>query len=186
MPADPSAPLLVLPDEHRQLFKEPLGPVVTDPGPVAADCAGPLITVGDIVTYEFETAGYSPSVAIIDETTAREPISTDVREVLASRSHRLSTTNPPGTITAALIKTIKRAYNQPPPVTVVVDGEEDLATLPAVLHAPPTATVVYGQPDAGMVVLTVSDRLKSRCRELLTRFEGDHDRAMQLFTEEPV
>lgn len=183
MSPDQSAPLLTLPDDRRHLFKDPLGPVVTDPAPVAADCAGPLVTVGDIVTYEFETAGYSPAVAIVDGTTTREPVSTAVSEVLDARPNRLSASNPPGTITTALIETIKRAYEHAPPATIVVDGEEDLATLPAVLQAPPTATVVYGQPGAGMVVLTVSDQLKAQCRELLTHFVGDHETAMRLLTE---
>ena len=180
MASDPSSPLLVLPAQHRQLFKEPLGPVVTDPAPVAADCSGPLVTVGDIVTYEFETAGYSPTVAVVDGITGREPVSGAVAEVLEARNDRLSAPNPPGTITAILIETIDAAYARSPPVTVAVDGEEDLATLPAVLLAPSETTVVYGQPDDGMVVLTVTDELKQQCRDLLGHFEGDHDRARSL------
>lgn len=173
----------MLPDDRRHLFKDPLGPVVTDPAAVAADATGTLVTVGDIVTYEFETAGYAPSVAVIDGTTGREPVAPAVADVLSTRTNRLTAPNPPGTITAALVQTLKQAFTRQPPVTVAVDGEEDLATLPAVLHAPLDATVVYGQPGEGMVALAVTESLKTQCRELLSRFEGDHDRICCLFAE---
>ena len=39
---------------------------------------------------------------------------------------------------------------------IVVEGEEDLATLPAILYAPPGSVVVYGQPDEGSVLVKVN------------------------------
>jgi uncharacterized protein (UPF0218 family) len=59
-----------------------------------------------------------------------------------------------------------------------VDGEEDLATLPAVVAAPDGASVVYGQPDEGMVLVEVTPETRAEMRELLGRFEGDVDAAL--------
>ena len=40
------------------------------------------------------------------------------------------------------------------PVTVLVDGEEDLAVIPLVMAATDGAIVLYGQPHQGVVLRT--------------------------------
>jgi hypothetical protein len=88
---------------------------------------------------------------------------------------RLDVRNAPGTVSRALVAALADAVGRPGPVAVRVDGEEDLATLPALLAAPPGAAVVYGQPDEGMVLVRVDDATRSRARELLVRMDGDAD-----------
>jgi hypothetical protein len=56
------------------------------------------------------------------------------------------------------------------PVTIVVDGEEDLAVIPLVLAAPDGAIVLYGQPHKGVVLRTVDARAKAAARELMKHF----------------
>ena len=67
-------PLLVLPDGLRGAFKDPLGPVETDPERVLEDVTGPLVAVGDVVTYHFERVGRTPDVAVVDGRTKREAV----------------------------------------------------------------------------------------------------------------
>ena len=43
---------------------------------------------------------------------------------------------------------------------LVVDGEEDLLALPSILFAPLNAYVLYGQPNEGIVVVSVTESLK--------------------------
>ena len=66
------------------------------------------------------------------------------------------------------------------PRVLLVDGEEDLATLPAVLAAPDGASVVYGQPGEGMVLVTVTDAVRERFDALVDRLDGDPDRLRAL------
>ena len=57
--------------------------------------------------------------------------------------------NPQGTITQEAIVAIKEALERNEHTHIVVDGEEDLLTLIAVLYAPENSFVVYGQPYRG-------------------------------------
>ena len=61
-----------------------------------------------------------------------------------------------------------------------VEGEEDLATLPAVVAAADGTGVVYGQPDEGMVLVRVTPETRAEMADLLERFEGDADAALSL------
>ena len=57
--------------------------------------------------------------------------------------------NPQGTITKEAVAAIKEAIDKNEHTHIVVDGEEDLLTLIAVLYAPENSFVVYGQPHTG-------------------------------------
>ena len=50
---------------------------------------------------------------------------------------------------------------------VLVEGEEDLLTLAAVLCAPLGSLVVYGQPREGIVVIKVTELMKETVRGLV-------------------
>ena len=77
--------------------------------------------------------------------------------------------NPPGTITDDLVKALTYAVDHPP-VTIMVDGEEDLAVIPLVIAAPPSSVVLYGQPREGIVLRTIDDGAKAAAKELLMQF----------------
>lgn len=175
--ADDCDVLVRLPDEHRAAFKDPLGPITTDPARVLDRVEGPLLAVGDVVTYHFERAGRSPDVGFVDGQTKRTAVDPEIERTLAdSDVPTIDASNPPGTLTASLLTAIHEAIGRDEPVRIDVDGEEDLATIPALLLAPIGASVVYGQPDRGMVHVAVTHASKRRARELLALLEGDHDR----------
>ncbi|WP_435347825.1 GTP-dependent dephospho-CoA kinase family protein [Haloarchaeobius sp. HRN-SO-5] len=168
--------LLTLPTELRSAFKEPLGPVETDADVLLASVTGPLVTVGDIVTYHLVEAGRQPDVALVDERTKRAPVDEAVRDAVVNPD--LTVSNPAGTVTEELVVAIRDSLADGTATTIFVEGEEDLATLPAVLLAPDGASVVYGQPGEGMVHVRVTPESRARMRALVERMDGDVDRAL--------
>ncbi|MFC7202799.1 GTP-dependent dephospho-CoA kinase family protein [Haloferax namakaokahaiae] len=169
--------MLTLPTALRGAFKEPFGPVYTDPEELLSDASSeatgaPLVAVGDVVTYHLRRAGRPPSVAVIDGKTKREAVGDEIRDAIET-GHVVEVANEPGTISRDLVAALVDALARDGPTTLLVAGEEDLATLPAALAAPLGSTVVYGQPDEGMVRIEVTDAVKTRMRDLLDQFEGD-------------
>jgi uncharacterized protein (UPF0218 family) len=178
-------PNLRLPDDLREAFKEPMGRVYTDPADLLRDAKasgdGPLVAVGDVVTYHLGKASRTPGVAFIDGKTEREAVSETIREALAeSDGERVTVENPPATLTDALLRTLGDALDADTPTVVYVEGEEDLATLPAIVAAPLGASVVYGQPNRGMVHVPVTEETKADARDLLVRMDGDTDAVLDL------
>jgi uncharacterized protein (UPF0218 family) len=169
--------MLSLPSDLRGAFKQPFGPVYTDATALLSDAGRPVIAVGDVVTYHLRAAGHHPAVSVIDGRTEREAVDAEIRQALSDPDNRLNVQNDPGTLEepllTALADTVTTAGGDADPVTIVVDGEEDLATLPAVLVAPVGATVVYGQPGKGMVRVAVTPASRSEMRSLLERMSGD-------------
>jgi len=52
---------------------------------------------------------------------------------------------------------------------IVVEGEEDLLALPAVLEAPDQAFVIYGQPLQGIVVIVATASVKAEVEAIIGR-----------------
>ncbi|MCQ4333991.1 GTP-dependent dephospho-CoA kinase family protein [Natronomonas sp. F2-12] len=168
--------LAKLPAGMRDDLKEPLGEVYTDPGALLAAADEPIVAVGDIVTYHLLEAGHRPTVAIVDGKTKRERVERDVLDAIEEFDGRIDVANPQSTITDDLLEAIATALADPEPTVVVVDGEEDLASLPAVLAVPDGGSVVYGQPEEGMVLVPVDPGVRERCRTLIGRMQSDLDR----------
>lgn len=172
---DEGAVVLRLPDALRGALRDPLGPVTTDTEAVVERAGSPLIAVGDIVTYRIEGTGTTPDAAFVDGRTQREAVDPAITAAIGNDCRRLAATNPAGTITESLLDAVTAALDGPAAV-VDVDGEEDLAALPAIAAAPDGASVCYGQPDEGMVHVRVDDASRRRAVDLLARMDGDHDR----------
>lgn len=166
----------------RPEFKEPLGPIETDPAALLAAADPPLVTVGDIVTYHVLQAGRTPEVALIDDRTQRSAVDDAIQAALTDHAEQfdrhVEVRNPAGTLTAALLEALRAAVARAPAESTLleVDGEEDLAALPAVYLVEPGGSVVYGQPDEGMVHVTVDAAVTDRVQELLARMDGDSRR----------
>jgi uncharacterized protein (UPF0218 family) len=141
--------MFILPEEHRKLFQEPFGELYLN-----IDEILPIIT-GSIVY----------AVGVIDGYTMRLPC---VR-MPVYRGECIRVKNPAGSLTDDLIHALDYAVIHPP-VTVLVDGEEDLAVIPLVMAAPVGAIVLYGQPHQGVVLRTVNPEAKKTARKLLSHF----------------
>ncbi|PSP55024.1 DUF359 domain-containing protein, partial [Halobacteriales archaeon QH_7_68_42] len=92
--------------------------------------------------------------------------------------------NPPATLTADLLAAVVDGLADGTTL-VRVDGEEDLAALPAIAAAPDGASVLYGQPDEGVVHVTVGDEVRDRVVDLLGLMDGDSDRAFETLGVDP-
>lgn len=174
--------VLRLPEDLRDAFKDPLGPIETDAERLAGDVSGPLIAIGDVVTYHFERIGHTPDVAVVDGLTERESVASEVADVLdASEARRIAATNPAAALSASMLRALVEAVDADDPVAIDVDGEEDLVALPAIVLAPEGASVVYGQPGEGMVLVGVYPGVRERARDWLERMATDEPRLRALF-----
>lgn len=168
-----------LPDDLRDDLKAPLGPVFTDVDELLALVDGPLIAIGDVVTATLVRAGKSPDLAVVDELTERAPVDDAVGDLVPEPD--LEVENPPATVTEELVEAMRDGLTADGSTTVLVVGEEDLAVLPALLLAPTGASVVYGQPGEGMVIVGVYDGVRDRARAWLERMATDDERLWALF-----
>ncbi|MFB6157845.1 MAG: GTP-dependent dephospho-CoA kinase family protein [Haloferacaceae archaeon] len=176
--------MLTLPESLRGAFKDPLGPVYEDAEALLADAGEPTVAVGDVVTYHLRTAGHDPAVAVVDERTERRAVDPEIRRVAAADPDR-RVTNDPGTLSRALLVALRDAVGTDGSTVLLVDGEEDLATLPAIVVVPDGGSVVYGQPGEGMVLVRVDGEARDRARDLLSRMDGDVPAALDLLSRPP-
>ena len=92
--------------------------------------------------------------------------------------------NPPGVLTDELVHAINQSLNdRDGPSQILVIGEEDLATLPAIMLAPLESSIIYGQPDLGMVHILVTSDAKRDAWNLLSQFDGDLDSVFSMITQ---
>jgi len=158
--------MLTLPKEHRKLFREPFGELHRNLNEVLPKISGSIVyTVGDVVTHNLQKMGINPSIAVVDGCTMRLPC----RRMPAIHGECIRVKNPAGTITDDLVRALEHAIEHPP-VTVIVDGEEDLAVIPLVIAAPDGAIILYGQPRQGVVLRTVNSEAKDTARHLQSHF----------------
>ena len=162
-----------LPPEARPLLKRPLGKLFKNTAAAVEYLQQlrptKLIAVGDIVTVELLAGGLKPDVVVADFKVMRAPVDDKTRRAIDAHEVRtVRVKNPAGTITLELYSTFESIR---PPVKIIVEGEEDLATLPAVLTAPIGSVVAYGQPNEGMVLIEVTEQKKREFQKLLKFFK---------------
>jgi hypothetical protein len=107
-----------------------------------------------------------PDVIIVDNLEKREKAA----QFGYSAEHTFRTQNRAGTIESGAWQIIVEAVRQGNSV-VLVDGEEDLLALPAVLSSPDKSLVVYGQPGVGIVLVRVNAEKKKDISELVEQME---------------
>ncbi len=78
--------------------------------------------------------------------------------------------NPAGTITRELDDAVRNALDFGPAL-IRVEGEEDLALMPCIRHAPEGTDIVYGWPGKGMMVLTTDAAVKDKTERLWKEME---------------
>jgi uncharacterized protein (UPF0218 family) len=173
---DDIGPHLALPETAREEMRQPLGPVVNESDLVLhLRKSDTLITVGDMVTLTLTAAGYPVALAVFDFKTKRDQTRDFRKRLQALPGDRILARNPPATITRELWDALESAMlrvNTGERVLLEVDGEEDLAAIPAILLAPDGAKVLYGMPDRGIVVVTVDKRSRRMARRLLDMLEA--------------
>jgi uncharacterized protein (UPF0218 family) len=79
--------------------------------------------------------------------------------------------NPAGTLTPLTWVATAEALHRKDPTLIMVEGEEDLLTLVAVLEAPENALVAYGLPNEGVVVVKVDSTAKQKAGLIIEAME---------------
>ena len=122
-----------------------------------------IVSVGDTVSRNLHEHQMNPQLSITDNKRMRRKI----KPRIFTGKNVVHVKNPQGTITEEAITAIREALESDERVHIIVDGEEDLLALIAVLYAPEKSLVVYGQPYEGIVVVKVTPEKKAGAMELL-------------------
>ena len=130
-----------------------------------------VATIGDICTVKLIQEEIIPNLMIVDYKTKRNVKLTQKQmSVIESvKCKSVEVDNESGTISQQLYFEIKKAIKSEITTKIIVNGEEDLATLPVIKHSKIGAKVIYGMPDKGMVVVDVNQQAKERANKLLER-----------------
>jgi len=162
-----------LPDSLRDQMKIPLGILLPESQTQKDEIQkylsenSYLITVGDRTTEKMIDFGLIPSLQIIDGQEKREKRVPPKLE----NATELTVDNPAAEITSQSIAIIKKAFTMQSPVRIFVNGEEDLLVLPVCTHAPDNAVVMYGQPNEGLVIVTITTEIRNKAQSLLDLME---------------
>jgi uncharacterized protein (UPF0218 family) len=166
-------PAYIRGDKH--ILKKPFGTLVPEKNvtkqkilAMLAD-AKRIITVGDATTERLISFGVTPHLAVIDglerRSRRKDSIKYHTKEMLCA--------NPAGTISKEAVDVLQIALETPPPVTVKVQGEEDMLALPLFIMAPKGSAVLYGQPLEGMVLVNITEEKQNQAKDLMRRLFGN-------------
>lgn len=163
---------LVLTREQRKELKKPIGALVKGaPTETMRELAATVqnekpvlvISVGDEVSSNMLKYGIQLHVMIVDNKIMREK----TKPIGATGFDVVEVENPAGTLTPNAWRAVQQAVSNTQPTRILVDGEEDLLTLVAILEAPQGSLVVYGQPREGVVVTRVDKSTKQRVSRIV-------------------
>lgn len=147
-------------DKQRQFFVRPMGSIVA----VANHSVRDLVAVvGDYALSQFLFNEWSYQVGVYDGKTQREPF---VDKLLSKIKPTLKITNPAGAISGEAFEKLS-ALDFSEKQHVLVEGEEDLITAALILTLPLSSILYYGQPNKGMVKLTINEELKDKVWQTL-------------------
>lgn len=127
-----------------------------------------IVAVGDTVSRNLTENGFTPKLAIVDNKCMRR--NTKPQKLMTDQTFYVK--NPQGTITYEAEEAITRALQGKQTVKMIVDGEEDLLALPAIIHSADNSFVIYGQPYEGIVVAKATSEKKSEIKAILKSIES--------------
>ncbi len=162
----------ILSDKLRDELKKPLGLLFNEKELLSfLKKEKYIVTIGDQVTYTLLKNNIEPVFCVIDYRTKRESCNEIIiKELKSYGQKKFIVQNPPGCITEELWNSIKESYNYlgEKKIRIEVDGEEDLATLPAIYLAPiRDVTIIYGLPDKGVVVVRAIKENKIKAKKII-------------------
>jgi len=165
--------MFALPNNRRdELRTIQIGDLVTEDKLSQRNWTSIVVSVGDMVTATLYRHGINPNISIVDYQNERKRCDNSLIETITKRDVEvIKVCNPPATITDELWDAIKHAYHLSHQVRIEVDGEEDLATLPAIVLSPADTTVVYGLPGRGIICVEVGKNERKKVEEILKKME---------------
>ena len=165
--------LYLLPDNLRDKLKEPIGLLVNEEELLKLlEKEKHIVSVGDMVTYTLLKHNIEPIFCVVDFKIKRSLYSKNIKDKIQSLGKkRVTIKNPPRCISRDLWNAIETAFNnlEKNALRIEIDGEEDLAALPAILLAPRDVTIIYGLPNKGVVVVKATKENKRKVKEILDK-----------------
>ncbi len=164
----------ILPSAARSQLQQPIGEVIQENAIKRYFKKEAFITtVGDITTLTLLAQQIFPAIAIIDGKTRRKTLDKKSFDSYFSLPST-SLLNPSGTINSQAAIVYKNALdeylNHKATQVVLVEGEEDLLALPAILLAPLGSYVLYGQYEIGIIVVEITEKKKELAKNILQSF----------------
>lgn len=178
-------------DELISILKKPLGDFIPDNEVTKQKIltyvkeASLVAAVGDATTSRLFSFDIVPEISVLDGRERRSKVeypypskidcSVDsVDEQSIATIYELRCTNPPSTISKNAFSVLNFAMEGKRfPVRILVEGEEDLLTLPIVSMSPDRAIVLYGQPLEGIVIVRVTETIRKKAKSLMDSIEVD-------------
>ena len=167
-----SSPKYSLQNHLRNKLREPIGFLVKNQNFIeSVKKYDKIVSVGDLVTYNLLSNNIKPFFCVIDYQNKRQENKEEINQTLRKYGNEvIKVNNPAAMITNELWNVIKDIYinvKTASEIRVEVDGEEDLAALPAILMAPVNVTIIYGLPDKGVVIVPSTDENKQKVKDIL-------------------
>ncbi|NYT03201.1 MAG: DUF359 domain-containing protein [Candidatus Methanofastidiosa archaeon] len=167
---------LVLTESLRLKLKSPMGLLIEGDVESVMDRLLPMlenkrvISVGDVVSQNLINYGVFPELVIVDGRNLRAEIDDAI-----DCDETTTVENPQSEITGELWVAIERFLRDKTKrfKKILVEGEEDLAVMPAVIHGNEDTVVLYGQPGKGVVIIEVTENKKKEISDYLNEMEGD-------------
>jgi len=172
---------LIMPEYLREELRKPLGCVFKDTKDLL-QCFKTLkwtmvIAIGDIIVDALMKQGIEPEVKIIDFRSRRkEFLISNFKFLFKSKFLNFKKyINEPGTINIKTAEKLQQMIRHPSGVEakswLVIDGEEDLLALPAILFAPLGSLVLYGHWQLGVVGVEVTEEIKEKVFQTIKKFK---------------
>jgi len=177
----------ILPETLREVLRKPLGRIIPSISTLSEHIVKKMrdtfgkhssvycCTVGDMVTFELKKRGILPHISVVDHMTQRKALNSMILQGIIEKGCSIAK-NEKGTIQKEAVIALhllfsqnevghKRATKQ-----LLIQGEEDLLTLVAVLLAPLHSHIWYGQQGIGAIHVKVTEKMKQRVYNLLCKF----------------
>jgi uncharacterized protein (UPF0218 family) len=155
-------PVHPLPNDLRLRLKRPLGSLLNNSNIsrdrllLELEGADLTVSVGDATTELLLSLGFFPDVEIVDGREMRR----DRDPPPSAYRILIPVSNPAGCLTDEAIDAVSEALRSEKPARILVEGEEDLLTLPVLACYPIGTVLCYGQPNSGLVVLHIDEKLR--------------------------
>jgi uncharacterized protein (UPF0218 family) len=170
----------ILTSKLRRELKKPMGILLHGPmeeiatvlkAMVDEEKPAKIVSVGDQVSQDLASHSLTPDILIVDNKIMRR----EIEAISVSAPVVMNVKNQAGTISDEARIAIERAATNPRRVKIIVDGEEDLLSLVAIVTMPESSLVLYGQPPhKGIVVVKANSVNKKKVQDILERMKRDN------------
>ncbi|MBA3724267.1 MAG: pantetheine-phosphate adenylyltransferase [Candidatus Levybacteria bacterium] len=166
----------VLQQATRNSLREPFGIVHEDiPSVIETHPNAMILAVGDVVALSLYKLQHQAALSIVDLKTRRNSLGESDSAVLKSIPSLTHAANKAGEIEQNAVMQMQlslTAYQTTgQKQIIVIEGEEDLLTIPAILLAPLQSVVVYGQFGKGAIAVVVTEEKKKEVATLFRQFK---------------